>query len=133
MISYVGFKQATVQYDRPRRVNGQTNYPFKKMWRLATDGITGFSVAPLRFISKVGYSVSMMSLVGVVYVTVIKIFDPGREVPGWAFVTVSMFFIGGVQLIMLGVLGSYIARIYAEAQNRPLYIINSIYKKSKTR
>ncbi|HSX45274.1 MAG TPA: glycosyltransferase family 2 protein [Candidatus Saccharimonadales bacterium] len=132
LISYAGFNQTTVYYSRASRPNGKTNYSLKKMWRLAVDGITGFSVAPLRFISKLGYSVSLLSVMGIVYVVGLKIFDPAKEVPGWAFVMVSMFFLGGVQLIMLGVLGSYISRIYVETQNRPLYIVSSITNK-KTR
>ena len=84
------------------------------------------SVTPLRLISKLGYLVSFLSFVGLVYVGCVKIFAPETAVPGWAFLGVAMFFLGGIQMIMLGVLGSYIGRTYSQVQNRPLYTVASV-------
>ncbi|HXY18030.1 MAG TPA: glycosyltransferase family 2 protein [Candidatus Nitrosopolaris sp.] len=133
LVSYVGFKQTIVLFDRARRHSGKTGYPLKKMLGFARDGIISFSTVPLRIITRLGYLVSLLSLAGIIYAVSIKLFDPARAVPGWAFVTVAIFFIGGVQFIMLGLLGSYIARIYTEAQDRPLYIVAAIHGKRAAR
>jgi dolichol-phosphate mannosyltransferase len=101
------------------------------MWRLAFDGITSFSTVPLQFIARMGYTVSFLSLVGIIYAFALRVWAPERTVPGWAFVTIAIFFIGGIQLVMLGLLGSYIGRIYTESQDRPLYIIESVYRRQK--
>ena len=128
LVSYVGFTHVTIDFDRHARIHGRTAYSLPRMVRLALDGITGFSTAPLKFISRLGYTVSLVSLAAICYTLWIKLFEPTHAVPGWAFITVSIFFIGGVQMIMLGILGSYIARIYTEAQDRPLYIVSSVIK-----
>jgi glycosyltransferase involved in cell wall biosynthesis len=126
LVSYIGFKQTAVQFDRDKRHAGVTGYPLRKMLRFAADGILGFSVAPLRLIARLGYLISFLSLLGIAYVLGVKVFLPETAVPGWAFITIAMFFLGGVQIVMLGVLGSYIGRIYTEAQRRPLYSIASV-------
>ncbi len=131
LVGYLGFKSTTVEFDRLARRSGSTAYPVQKMIRLALDGITSFSTAPIKLISRLGYFVSVLSLIGIIYTLIIRLFEPSRAVPGWAFVTVAMFFIGGVQLVMLGILGSYIGRLYGEAQRRPLYIIASVYHRPK--
>lgn len=131
LVSYVGFKQTAVLFDRDRRYAGTTGYPFKKMLRFAFDGILGFSWAPLKLISRVGYIISALSFAAIVYAIGVRLFAPDTAVPGWAFTVIAICFIGGIQLIMLGVLGSYIGRIYTEAQNRPLYIIESIKTQRK--
>lgn len=133
LVNYVGFSQTLVLFDRQSRKTGATSYSFRKRWELALDGITGFSTTPIKLISRVGFFVSFLSLVGIIYVVSVKFFDPARAVPGWAFVAVSIFFIGGVQLLMLGILGSYIARIYTQSQERPLYIVDTVYKKNSPR
>jgi glycosyltransferase involved in cell wall biosynthesis len=130
MVSYVGFKQVAVLFDRDERNAGETSYPLKKMLKFASDGIFSFSVFPLKLISNTGYIVSALSFVGVLYAIILKIVDPSGAVPGWTFIVIAILLVGGVQLIMLGVLGSYIGRIYTEAQNRPLYIIESVRKVS---
>lgn len=127
MISFVGFKQTGVLFDRDERNAGETGYPLNKMLKFAADGIFSFSTAPLRFISGVGYFVASVSLLGIFYAIFMKIFVPEVTIEGWTFIVISVLFIGGIQLIMLGVLGSYIGRIYTETQNRPLYMINDIY------
>lgn len=131
IVSYLGFKQTVIEFERHRRQAGDTKYPFNKMWRLATDAITGFSTSPLRLASRLGYLVAFFSLFGIFYVLSVKIFTPQRAVPGWAFITIAIFFMGGVQLIMLGILGHYIGRTYTQSQNRPIYIVESVYGLSK--
>jgi dolichol-phosphate mannosyltransferase len=96
------------------------------MLRFAADGIVGFSAVPLRLISKLGYFISLLSVVGLLYTVGVKLFRPEIAVPGWAFLASATFFLGGVQFVMLGVLGSYIGRIYTEVKGRPLYSIASI-------
>jgi dolichol-phosphate mannosyltransferase len=126
LVSYVGFRQESVQFDRDARHTGETGYPLAKMIRFAADGILGFSVTPLRLINRVGVTISVLSLLSFVYVAGVKVFDPSSSVPGWAFLGTGIFFLGGIQLLMLGVLGSYIGRIYTEVQGRPLYAVRSV-------
>jgi dolichol-phosphate mannosyltransferase len=126
MVSYIGFKQTSVLFDRDARHAGETGYPLRKMVRFAGDGILGFSVAPLKLISRFGYLISFLSSIGILYVLGARVFAPETTVPGWAFITIAIFFLGGVQIIMLGVLGSYIGRIYTETQQRPLYSVASV-------
>lgn len=131
MVAWVGYRQVAVEFDRDARNAGETNYPFKKMFKLAGDGILGFSTYPLQLISKLGYFISCCAFLGIVYAIVMKIFYPEITIEGWTFMVISVLFIGGIQLIMLGILGSYIGRIYTEVQNRPLYLIQKIYEKNK--
>ncbi|MDB5175745.1 MAG: dolichol-phosphate mannosyltransferase [Candidatus Saccharibacteria bacterium] len=132
LVSYIGFKQTAVLFDRDERHAGETGYPLKKMLKFAADGIMGFSTVPLRLITHVGYLISGLSFVGIVYAVLRKIIDPAVTVPGWTFIVISILFIGGIQLIMLGIIGEYIGRIYSEAQNRPLYMISSVFSKKST-
>jgi dolichol-phosphate mannosyltransferase len=127
MVSFVGFRQTAVQFDRDERHAGVTGYPLKKMLKFAADGIFSFSTYPLKFIRNVGFFVSGLAFLGILYAIVMKIFFPSITIEGWTFIVISILFIGGIQIIMIGVLGSYIGRIYVEAQNRPLYIIKDIY------
>jgi glycosyltransferase involved in cell wall biosynthesis len=133
LVSYIGFKQTAVLFDRDERHSGETGYPLKKMLKFAADGIMGFSTVPLRLITHVGYFISGLSFLGIVYAVLRKIIDPGVTVPGWTFIVISILFIGGIQLIMLGIIGEYIGRIYSEAQNRPLYMISSVFTKKSVK
>ncbi len=126
LVSYVGFRQTAVLFDRQKRFAGKSGYSFSKMWKLAIDGILGFSNKPLKLIARVGLFFSFLSFAGIVYATTMKFIDPGHVVPGWAFITISVLLMGGVQLIVLGMLGSYIGRIYNEVKHRPLYITASV-------
>lgn len=128
LVSYVGFKQTAVLFDRDERHSGTTGYPLRKMLKFAGDGILSFSVFPLKLISRIGYTISALSFFGIIYALAVKLIDPSKVVPGWTFIVIAILLVGGMQLIMLGVLGSYIGRIYTESQNRPLYIIESITK-----
>ena len=124
MVSYVGYKQIAVQFDRDERHAGVTGYPLKKMIQFAYDGIFSFSSSPLKAISRLGFGIALLSILGIIYA--LFVFAFGQSVEGWTFTVISIFFIGGIQLIMLGVLGGYIGRIYTEVQDRPLYGIASI-------
>jgi glycosyltransferase involved in cell wall biosynthesis len=126
LVSYVGFRQTGVPFDRDGRFAGRTHYPLRRMLRFAADGIVGFSAAPLRVISRIGYAVSTLSLLGVLYVLGVKLLVPEAAVPGWAFLDSAMIFLGGVQIVMLGVLGTYIGRIHTEVQGRPLYSVAAV-------
>jgi dolichol-phosphate mannosyltransferase len=130
MVSFVGFKQTAVLFDRDERYAGKTGYPLGKMIRFAFDGIFGFSSAPLKLITRVGYFISLLSFVAIGYVLWVRIYEPSQAVSGWAFTVIAILFIGGVQLIMLGILGGYIGRIYTEAQGRPLYIVDQVISSS---
>lgn len=123
LVSWVGFKQTAVEYVREERFAGETKYPFKKMLKLSIDGITSFSSKPLTMSKNLGY---LTAFAGFVYMVIVLIqkFALNRTVQGWASLVVLMLIIGGVQLIMLGVIGEYIARIFDESKNRPLYIID---------
>lgn len=126
MFSFIGFKQAAVQFNRDKRYgNEKSQYTIKKMVMLAKAGIFGFSELPLRFVSRLGYTVSILSIIGIFYALVIKLFFTQIAVPGWAMTVVAIFFMGGVQLVMLGVIGEYIARIYNEVRHRPTFIIQN--------
>lgn len=127
MVSYVGFRQTAVLFDRDERHAGETGYPLKKMVKFASDGIFGFSTAPLKLIRNIGVFFASLSFLGILYALVVKIFYPAQSVAGWTFIVISILLIGGIQLMMLGVVGSYIGRIYTEVQNRPLYGIRKIY------
>jgi dolichol-phosphate mannosyltransferase len=121
IVAHVGFRQEALLFDRDQRYAGASGYPLKKMLQLAANGILGFSTVPLKLISRVGYAISAFSVLLGLYVLVVRLFRPGDAVPGWAFLAVGMFFLGGLQLIMIGVIGSYLGRVYVEVQDRPLY------------
>jgi dolichol-phosphate mannosyltransferase len=123
IVAQVGFRQEAYLFDRDERFAGDSKYPLKKMITFAADGIMGFSTQPLRLISHLGLAISGLSLLGILYVIGVRLFDPGSSVPGWAFLAVAMFFLGGVQLIVLGVIGSYVGRTYVEVLDRPLYSV----------
>lgn len=122
MIPLVGFKSTSVYYKRHERIAGESHYPFRKMMGLAFDGITSLSTRPLTMIMAIGIIVSVLSFVGAIWAVVAQFL--GRTVAGWASTTCIVCFIGGVQLICLGVIGQYIGKIYMEVKHRPRYIIS---------
>lgn len=123
-IAWLGFKQTFVEYDRDVRAAGEPGYTYKKLFRLAFDGITGFSNVPLRIATVMGFAVSGISLLLIIY-TLISYFFFEREPPkGWSSLMIAISFIGGVQLICLGIIGEYISRLQTDIRRRPLYIIN---------
>ncbi len=123
MVSWVGFKQTYVEYDRDQRHSGKTGYTFSKMLRFAIDGITGFSNIPLKVATWIGFSISGISFLLILY-TLYARFVARDYVEGWASLMISILFIGGIQLICLGLIGEYIIRMDANLRQRPLYIIN---------
>ncbi|MGB8265451.1 MAG: glycosyltransferase family 2 protein [Candidatus Velthaea sp.] len=122
LVSWVGFNQTGVEYDRDARFAGETKYPFSKMLRFAFDGITAFSEIPLRFASYLGFIVSIVAFVVALAEIGIRIFT-GYNVPGYTSTIFAILFLGGVQLIGIGILGEYIGRIYDEIKGRPLYLV----------
>jgi dolichol-phosphate mannosyltransferase len=122
MVSWVGFKQCKVEYVRAQRFAGETKYPFHKMLRFAIDGMLSFSHVPLKLSSTMGLGASVLSFLFMIYGVVIKVFFPERAISGWASLFVAVLFLGGVQLICIGIIGEYIGRMYDEVKRRPLYI-----------
>jgi dolichol-phosphate mannosyltransferase len=127
LVSWVGFPQIGVNYKREKRFAGCTKYPLRKMLKFAIDGISSFSFLPLRIASYGGFVISGVGLIYAIYVIFVKLFTT-KMVPGWASLMVAILFLGGVQLIAIGIIGEYIARIGQETKQRPLYIIREIIK-----
>ena len=121
MVRTLGFPQAMVYYDRGERFAGESKYPLRKMLAFAIDGITSFSVRPLRLISIVGLSFMLVALGVIVYG--LAAWLCGRTIQGWTSLLVSLWFIGGALLVALGVIGEYVGKIYAEVKRRPRYFI----------
>ncbi|CAB4696971.1 MAG: glycosyltransferase [Actinobacteria bacterium] len=121
IVAHVGFRQEALLFDRDERHAGTSGYPLRAMVRFAANGILGFSTAPLRMISRLGFVISGFSILMALYVLGVRLIHPEDAVPGWAFLGVGMFLLSGLQLIMMGVIGSYLGRIYVQAQDRPLY------------
>lgn len=122
MFPLVGFKSTSVYYERHERIAGESHYPLTKMLALAFDGITSLSVKPLHMITGLGCGIALLSFIGVIWSVFVAL--TGHAVTGWASMTSIICFIGGVQLICLGVLGEYIGKIYMEVKHRPRYIIS---------
>ena len=126
IVANVGFRQEAVLFDRDARFAGESNYPLRKMLRLAGDGLFGFSTFPLKIASRLGALISALSVLAIGYITAVRIFSPADAVPGWAFLGIAVFFLGGVQLVMIGVVGSYVGRTYLEVLDRPLYTLSLV-------
>lgn len=122
LVSWIGFRQIGLLYRREKRYAGETKYPYRKMIRFALDGITSFSSIPLKMATIMGYLTSLIAFAYACSVIVQKFM--GYTVQGWATIMVGLLFLGGVQLICLGILGEYIGRIFNETKGRPLYIVD---------
>lgn len=122
MFPLVGFKSDIVYYERNERYAGNSKYPLKKMLNFAWDGITSFSVKPLRLICVLGFIILFISVAIMIYSIIRKL--TGNTVPGWTFLSISIWFIGGIQMISIGIIGEYIGKIYQETKRRPRYIIS---------
>ena len=122
MIAWLGFKQTPIEYERDARYAGETKYPLKKMLKLASNGILSFSTQPLRLVMQAGMLAVVVSLGLLIYAIISK--ATGHADTGWASLMVTVTFLGGVQLISVGVLGQYLARMFEESKNRPLYVIS---------
>ena len=121
IVPLVGFKSTEVTYERGERFAGESKYPLKKMLAFATEGITSMSIKPIRLITTLGFLVFLFSI-GVLIYSIIRKFT-GYTVPGWAFLAVSIWALGGVQLLAIGVIGEYIGKIYLETKHRPKFIV----------
>lgn len=123
MISWMGFRQTPLEYERNERFAGETKYPFKKMVKLALDGIISFSSKPLKLAQYLGFFAVFCAAAVFLYSVACRLIGGRNLVSGWASIMTAVTFLGGVQLISVGILGEYIARMYEESKNRPLYII----------
>jgi glycosyltransferase involved in cell wall biosynthesis len=122
MVPLIGFQSCSVYYERAERFAGESKYPLKKMLALAFDGITSLSVKPIRMITAFGIFVALLSFVGILWSVIVALL--GKSVVGWASVTCILCFLGGVQLVSLGVIGEYVGKIYLETKKRPRFIIS---------
>ncbi|MNP17942.1 putative glycosyltransferase YkoT [compost metagenome] len=116
----IGYKSTEVYYERKKRFAGESKYPLKRMISFALDGITSFSITPIRFITMLGFLFFLLSIITAIYVLYSKFH--GNTVSGWSSLMISIWFIGGAQLISLGLIGEYIGKIYKEVKDRPKYI-----------
>jgi glycosyltransferase involved in cell wall biosynthesis len=122
LIPQIGFPTATVYYDRAPRFAGESKYPARRMLSLAWDGITSFSAVPLRFITTMGFVISIGSLSVAVWAVYVRLFTD-TAVPGWASTVVPMYLLGGIQLLSIGIIGEYLAKTYMESKRRPRFFI----------
>lgn len=122
LVAWIGHRQLALPYERKQRAAGETKYPLRKMLRFATDGILSFSSKPLQISTNLGIAASFLSLVGIVYAVVMRL-TTSNWVEGWTTLLIAVLFLGGVQLISLGIIGEYIGRIYEESKGRPLYVV----------
>ncbi len=121
MIPYTGFPWTVVEYERKRRVAGETKYPLRKMISFAWEGITSFSTVPLRIITVTGFVIFIISLIMTIWAVAVKL--SGKSIAGWLSVVLPMYILGGLNLFFLGILGEYIGKIYMETKKRPRYIV----------
>jgi dolichol-phosphate mannosyltransferase len=124
LVSWIGFRQTGVVYDRDKRFAGETKYPYRKMLKFALDGITSFSTLPLKLATWLGYASSALAFLYLASVFVQKLL--GNTVQGWATIMVALLFLGGVQLIALGIIGEYLGRLFNESKPRPMYVVEEL-------
>jgi glycosyltransferase involved in cell wall biosynthesis len=122
MVPLVGFTSTCVYYERHERMAGSSHYPLKKMVSLAVNGITSLSIRPIRIIATIGLVISLLSFIGVIWAVVVAL--TGGGVPGWASIVSIVCFMGGIQLLSLGVIGEYVGKTYLEAKRRPRFIVS---------
>jgi len=126
LFAWVGFKQTSILYDRPQRYKGVTKWNYRRLWRLAIDGITSFSFLPLKVWSYIGLSLSLLAFIYASFL-IIRTLILGIDVPGYASLMVAVLFLGGVQLLSLGIIGEYLGRVYEEVKRRPLYLVRECH------
>jgi len=131
LVSWVGFKQIPVEYHREKRFAGETKYPLRKMISFAMDAITSFSNKPLRFATAIGVIISLLSFLYILYV-LYQVFFTDQTITGWASTIAAILFTQGIVLMLLGLMGEYIGRIYTEIQNRPNYIVQEVIEQDYT-
>lgn len=123
LFAWVGFRSVGVPYVRQARHTGSTKLPWRRLWRLALDGITGFSTLPLRIWTYAGSAIAILAFVYGIIV-ILRTLIAGIDVPGYASLIVAVLFLGGIQLISLGVIGEYLGRLFIEAKRRPIYLVD---------
>lgn len=126
LFAWVGFRQVGIRYEVDPRLHGKTKFSLWKLWNFALEGITSFTIMPLKLASYMGFAVAMGSFVFGLYTAAKTIFF-GADVPGYTSLIVTMSFLGGVQLIVLGILGEYVGRVFNETKGRPLYLVESVH------
>jgi polyisoprenyl-phosphate glycosyltransferase len=131
MVSWVGFKQVPIYYRRHPRFAGATKFSVSKMTRFAVDAITSFSYFPLQLATYLGFTIAALSAVMIVLVIVLRLFSPAEPLLGQASTLVAVLFLGGVQLISLGIIGEYLGRIYDEVKGRPIYLVDKKWGEDK--
>lgn len=124
LVSWIGYSQTGVSYSRDKRFAGETKYPYSKMLKFALDGVTSFSTMPLKLAMWLGYAASAFAFLYLISVFIQKLL--GYTVQGWATIMVAVLFIGGVQLISLGIIGEYLGRLFNESKGRPMYIVEEV-------
>ncbi len=124
IVPLIGYKSATVEYERSERFAGESKYPLKKMLAFAFDGITSFSVKPIRWVTVLGFLIFVASILALVYILIVKLL--GHAVIGWSATIASIWLLGGIQLLCMGVVGEYIGKIYIEVKSRPRYLIEAL-------
>ena len=130
MVSWIGFKQCAVKYERPERFAGETKYPLRKMLRFAVDGITSFSVVPLRLATWLGVFSGVVAIATSIWALYAKLFGDTEQ--GWTTIVIVVALAASAQLLMTGILGEYIGRIYEEVKRRPLYVVQDTYNLGET-
>lgn len=125
LVRLLGYRSAIVEYDRAERFAGESKYPLRKMLSFAWQGITSFSTYPLRLITAIGFLISLLSLGLAGWALILRIFTD-EALPGWASSVIPMYFLGGVQLLSLGVIGEYVAKIYVESKGRPRFHVEKL-------
>ena len=126
LFAWVGFRQLAVEFDRDPRLSGQTKWNYIKLWRLALDGITSFTSVPLKIWSYLGGIIALIAFVYMLFL-VLRTTIFGVDVPGYASIMVIVLFLGGIQLLGIGILGEYIGRIFDEVKRRPMYVVKALY------
>ncbi|NEW60325.1 glycosyltransferase family 2 protein [Sulfurovum sp. bin170] len=121
----IGYRSDIVYYERKARLAGETKYPLRKMLSFAWDGITSFTVFPLRLITILGTIIFLLSIIMIIWVLYLKLFT-AQTIPGWSSTTIPIYFLGGIQLLSLGIIGEYIGKIYKEVKSRPRYMIEEL-------
>ncbi len=124
IVPLIGYKSTTVEYERSERFAGESKYPLKKMLAFAFDGITSFSVKPIRWVTVLGFLIFMLSVLALIYILIVKLL--GYTVAGWSATVASIWLLGGIQLLCMGVVGEYIGKIYIEVKSRPRYLIEAL-------
>jgi dolichol-phosphate mannosyltransferase len=121
--AWVGFRQVGLEYDREPRFAGESKYPLSKLLKLAYDGVISYSFVPLRMVTHLGFVISLTAFALVLYLVALRILYGERLITGWTSTVVVILFLGGIQLLSLGILGEYVGRIFDEVKRRPLYVV----------